>query len=587
MIKVRGTSGFLDDLEPEDLPLNAITEGSNFTIQDGYPAAANGYSAIYGTPPITPYWCIQHISSGTPYWIYTSLTKVYRVPASGTDENVTRQKATAITASSIANPTVITAAGHGIANGDTVVITGDSTATPTINGTHVATVLTADTFTIPVNVTVAGTNGTVTADTNYTGTAADIWNGCVFGTIPVINNGVDVPQYWNAGTSKFAALSNWTSTSICKSIRAFKNYLVAMNVTKSGTNYPQMVKWSHAADPLAVPTSWDETDPTVDAGEHNLLASTGEVIDGGQLRDVFIIYKDDSTHLMRYIGGQFVFAFQELFKTSGILAVNCWEEYKGLHYVMTRGDIIAHDGHAIVPISTRRVRNYLFNQIDSTNYYKSYVTLNPKKEEVWFCFPTTGSTYVNKALVYHVVDQMWSTRDLPDCGYIGYGIVEAVESGEWSSTPLTWDIALRAWDSAEYNPSSIALLYCGTGDTLLYKGDTGYTANGTNITVSIEKTGNAYITNDISEDSTYKLISSVWPRIDAPDGTEISVYVGTQDRLSASIDWGTVQTFTVGTDDKVDFDVSGRFWGVKFETTANVQWKLQGYDVDAKPQGKF
>jgi hypothetical protein len=66
----------------------------------------------------------------------------------------------AITANTVANPTVITATAHGLTTGETVTIVG-SNSTPSIDGTFVVTVLTANTFSIPVNVTVAGTAGTV------------------------------------------------------------------------------------------------------------------------------------------------------------------------------------------------------------------------------------------------------------------------------------------------------------------------------------------------------------------------------------------------------------------------------------------
>ena len=56
----------------------------------------------------------------------------------------------------LANPTVCTCLNHGLTTGDTIVIAG-SDSTPTINGSRVVTVLTADTFTVPVNVTTAGT----------------------------------------------------------------------------------------------------------------------------------------------------------------------------------------------------------------------------------------------------------------------------------------------------------------------------------------------------------------------------------------------------------------------------------------------
>lgn len=68
-----------------------------------------------------------------------------------------------ISGNTLANPTVVTTSGnHGLTSGDTVVITG-SNSTPSINGTHVVTVISPTTFSIPVNVTGAGTAGTVTS----------------------------------------------------------------------------------------------------------------------------------------------------------------------------------------------------------------------------------------------------------------------------------------------------------------------------------------------------------------------------------------------------------------------------------------
>lgn len=66
-----------------------------------------------------------------------------------------------VTSNSVANPTVVTAALHGLTTGDSAYITGNTGSTPDINGTHIVTVTGANTFTIPVNVTVGGTGGTV------------------------------------------------------------------------------------------------------------------------------------------------------------------------------------------------------------------------------------------------------------------------------------------------------------------------------------------------------------------------------------------------------------------------------------------
>lgn len=77
------------------------------------------------------------------------------------DEYVLSSSPKTITSSSVANPTVITATAHKLRTGDEIVIAGHTGSTPSLNGNHTVTVLTVDTLTIPVNVTVGGTGGTL------------------------------------------------------------------------------------------------------------------------------------------------------------------------------------------------------------------------------------------------------------------------------------------------------------------------------------------------------------------------------------------------------------------------------------------
>lgn len=72
--------------------------------------------------------------------------------------------AATIVSSSVANPSVLTtSAAHGIPSGYSAVISGHTGSTPSINSTYVATSTGENTLTIPVNVTVGGTGGTITA----------------------------------------------------------------------------------------------------------------------------------------------------------------------------------------------------------------------------------------------------------------------------------------------------------------------------------------------------------------------------------------------------------------------------------------
>lgn len=64
-----------------------------------------------------------------------------------------------ITGISVANPTTVTSTAHGLANGQAGVVFTNSNSSPTINGTRTVTLVNANSFTVPVNVTTAGDRG--------------------------------------------------------------------------------------------------------------------------------------------------------------------------------------------------------------------------------------------------------------------------------------------------------------------------------------------------------------------------------------------------------------------------------------------
>lgn len=79
-------------------------------------------------------------------------------------------RAITITSNTLANPTVVTTfKPHGRTTGDKILVS-NSNSTPSLNGVQTVTVTGANTFTVPVNVTVAGTLGSfVLATTNAGG----------------------------------------------------------------------------------------------------------------------------------------------------------------------------------------------------------------------------------------------------------------------------------------------------------------------------------------------------------------------------------------------------------------------------------
>lgn len=91
------------------------------------------------------------------------------IEVTGTEAWIGDTGPVAVSAVSVANPTVLTAPSHGLVTGETVVLAGFGT-TPTINGSRVVTVINANSFSVPVNVSaVADGIGTVERTKNVEG----------------------------------------------------------------------------------------------------------------------------------------------------------------------------------------------------------------------------------------------------------------------------------------------------------------------------------------------------------------------------------------------------------------------------------
>ena len=411
--------------------------------------------------------------------------------------------------------------------------------------------------------------------TSLTGTGN--WVGSIFNGLPLLTNGVDEPQIWSTGTSKFIDLAN---APLCKSIRPYGNYAIALNTTESGTNYPNRVKWSDATTSL--PTTWSAA-ATNDAGQNEVGDEGDIIIDGTSLAKSFIIYKEKSTWLMNYIGGNLVFSFQKLFNDTGVLSRNCVVEFDSRHFVVTEGDLIVHNGVSKESIATGTVKRTLFDDLDSTNYRNIFTLHNKQKTEIWVCYPTVGSTYCNKALIWNYKINAFSFRDLPNILHIATGIVNpGASSTVWSGQSQSWIAysTTTSWGERNYNPAETSILMAGTTDTKFYRADNGFDFAGSNFTMTLERKG---LTLD-GNTNTVKSVRKVTPKVAGTGSVNISI--GSAMSPNATYTYTASQSFNPNSQNKVDARSTGKYIAVKFQHTSATTFELNGYDLEYEVLGE-
>lgn len=418
----------------------------------------------------------------------------------------------------------------------------------------------------------------------YTATEETGWTGTTLNAVVVLNNPNDKPQALRRSDAKFLDLPNWPANTTCRVMRSYKNYLIALNVTKSGTEYPTLVKWSSPADPGEVPSSWNEADPTNDAGENPLSSSGDSILDGRKLRDSFIIYKEQSVHSMNYIGGTFVFGFRQLFDDIGIMSTHCVAEFYGKHFVLGKGDVYVHNGVEKKSVISGKTKDMLFANIRNDAYQRCFVVPDYNSNEMWICYPSNSSGQppsekgCDKAFVWNWAEDTWSQRELPKVRYATFGIVDPKVSDGWDSAVGPWNTDEVSWGEQNYNPSKTKILMTSVINDKIYVVGDESSFDGAVYKSLLEKR-DIYL----GDDRGMKVVTSITPHVSGR-GT-LQVYVGHSNIQNAPIEWRGPFDYNIGSQYKIDCRVVGRYSAIRFEATNDTSWALNGFTMEYAPLG--
>lgn len=409
-----------------------------------------------------------------------------------------------------------------------------------------------------------------------------------------------VPWYFKSTSTDYANLTNWDANHRCKSLRSYKDFLIALNITKSGTTYKNLVKWSNIALYDSVPDSWDPADLTKSAGENTIAEIQTDILDGMPLRNSFVIYATDQAWSMEYTQGVEVFQFFKLFGDRGIVNTNCVVEVDGMHFVFDDNDLYMHDGVSPAKsICDKRVRDYIFKDMDLTKATKFFVHHEKTAGEVWFCFNTKKSdvkwpgadcTYCNYAAAYNYLEDTWTFHDLPNVSSM-VAVSWQVAPTYTSSSALTYDGIGTSYAETipnnTYNSFGASIAQGTIATTRITQCDSGlgtvlpFQAVTELVVVPYTERLGLDLDEIVPEIRTYKNYRSIYPQVTCEDtSAPFSFKFGGVDMPQQSVEWESLQSFEPTTDYKIDTRARGRYLSWYFQGANNNSYTLSGFDLD-------
>jgi len=598
-----GQVGIVKDTPPYSLPPNAWSDGNNVRFLDDGVKKCAGYKEVMATCPFAPYYIMPYLSANNQYyWIAFGATDI-AVWTGTTWADITRQATlqlasavssgdSTITVDTGATLTALSASGE-------LHIGNDILADASTNKYELLTYSSVDTATGIItlsgtasydhadNATVTPANSTTTTDNDYgANTTSRRWTATNLNGLVVATNGFDEPQAWplsggepSTGTP-FMGLENWPNSShSCEVIRSFRTFLVSLNWNRANQE-PRLVKWSTTSSYGSAPHTWDNADATADAGEYELADTPGNIIDGRPLGDSFLIYKEDSIYVMNFVGTPVIFSFKLLTPTIGALSKNAISEFEGGHFFIGNSDCYVCNGQTVTALLPNRVRRAMFEDLSGDNYQKCFVAADYVRNEMLACFPSANSDVVDRALIWNWKNNTFSFRDLPDTSHINHGIIDITVGATWDGSTEVWNTGTGNWGERNYDGVKKNLVFCDVTNTKVFRDSFGNKKDSVNMTSFIERTG-----YDLGDPQAIKFVSSVYPQLEVTGNNTVNVYIGRQMSTEQAITWEGPIAFNPNTQSKVSCRVSGKYFGIKVESTSDIDWKMHGVAFDVQPRG--
>ena len=404
------------------------------------------------------------------------------------------------------------------------------------------------------------------------------WTGGNFST-GVLLNDVTHDPIW---VSTASAVTVLTTTNF-NALRPYKYMAIGIG-DKTTAGAENTVRWSASVVPGSPPNTWGPL-ATNDAGDFDVSsAGYGYLIDGGRCGEDFLIYGENSTHLMTYVGGAAVMATRTLAASSGIMSRNCWADIGGAHVVLTKDDVVLVGPQGIIKsIADNRIRRTLFTALYNADgrQLSSQVWYDRVRGRVYICTTQAGTAKeLTFAAVWEVATDTWSSRLLTNTASAAAGELKSVQGA-----------CLASLENSAAGNDQPRLVVLGRGEAggALADAECHYLDSNAVRASKAAQTVMQKDDLDLGDASRLKVVQGFRLRGTAPSTVTLKVSIGVKNALTESYTYSAEQNWVLPLTQFAPFLVTGRWFSVKIRCLddTNVQYRIHGFDLQAEMGGAW
>jgi hypothetical protein len=412
--------------------------------------------------------------------VYNDITPIRVTTTLGTDP-FTGNGTTTVT---------VTANSHGAITGDFVTFSGvTGTYAALLNGEFQITVLTVNTYTITVASAIpAGATGGSAVSAAYqintgpatvvpltgwgagtwgtgawgigtpstTQTDLRLWSQANFGEDLIFGPRKGGIYYWDAtaGLSvRGVLLSSLSGASDVPTIQNdifvsdINRFVFAMGCNDYGSSVidPMLIRWSDQEDAV----NWTPS-ATNQAGSLR-LSHGSEIVAAVQARQEVVVFTDSSIYSLQYLDAPIFWGAQLLGDNISIVGPNAAVIASGVVYWMGVDKFYAYDGR--VQTLNCDLRRYVFSDFNQAQAQQVFAGTNEGFNEVWWFYPSAGSTTIGKYVVYNYVEKIWYYGTLARTAWLDSGLRDYPMGATYNQNLVNHEQGLD--DNATGTPTAI------------------------------------------------------------------------------------------------------------------------------------
>ena len=343
---------------------------------------------------------------------------------------------------------------------------GGSVTDTVLNREYTLTVLTPDTYTVtltePATALDTGTGGTVTAEYQLnTGLAVNSpafgwgaggwgtggwgtrvstdklrsWNQYNFGEDLLIGYEGSPIYLWDATNgydTRAVALydlpgaSDAPITHKALVVSDVSRFVIAFGCNELGQNTPDplLIRWSEQESAV------DWTHSATNQAGGIRLSQGSTIVAATQSRQEILVWTDAALYAMQYVGPPAVWSTQLLGANTSIVSTKSVAVASGVAYWMGVDKFYKYDGR----VQTLRcdLRQHVFGDLNHSQIQQVFCGTNEGFNEVWWFYPSAGSTQVDKYVVYNYAEDIWYYGTMGRTAWIDSGLRQTPEAATYS-----------------------------------------------------------------------------------------------------------------------------------------------------------